>query len=280
VWIAAGASGGILSASRSASPLWAILELALVGLLVGRRSLRARVRSHRRAAAAAASLLAVGILANRVWESLYGPHVPLGTHALRLGVRNGIDQWWHASVDLVGKFGYLEYKLPLWLPLLWAAMVLALALVAWRVSTRRQRAALAGAAAGAAIVPLALYVLVTRRTGFGLQGRQVLPVLVAVPLLAGELAYRRREELRRGLLVAIPVAAAVVQFAAFYLNGRRSAVSIDGPLLFLGRADWSPPVGWGFVLAVAAAGTAAIASIGVRAASGRGRAAAPNPPAR
>jgi hypothetical protein len=108
----------------------------------------------------------------------------------------------------------------------------------------------------------------------------VLPVLVAVPLLAGELAYRRREELRRGLLVAIPVAAAVVQFAAFYLNGRRSAVSIDGPLLFLGRADWSPPVGWGFVLAVAAAGTAAIASIGVRAASGRGRAAAPNPPAR
>lgn len=261
VWPAAGVCGAVLAASRAPGPLWVALGLGVAVLLMGPRPAWQRLREGGPWAAGATAVLGAGTVANRLWEAAWGPDTPLATHAVRYGFDIGLSQWWEASVDIVGKFGAREYPLPLWVPLGWLLLVLVLGVLAWRASGSRERLTLGAVAVASATLPLLLYVFVIRNTGFGLQGRHVLPFVVALPLLGGELAYRRRAALPRAFVVAVPAAVGLLQFAAFYLSSRRYAVGVDGPLFFLGEADWSPPLGWGGVLALALAGGTAIAAL-------------------
>ncbi len=226
--------------SRSAAPTWVLLLVVMAAALVGPAGVRDRLRRGGWAAA----LAAVAVVGNRTWEAAYGPEVLLGLKAIPLGLERGLDQWWQASPGLVGAFGFLEYPLPLWIPLLWLAVALAVGVLAFRESAVRERRVLLGSFGVGLLLPLVLYVLVIRRTGCGLQGRHVLPVLVGLPLLAGELFYRARVTLRPWMLPAAMVSIAAVHAAAYWLNARRSAVGVDGPLLFLGDAEWEPPTGW------------------------------------
>jgi hypothetical protein len=69
-----------------------------------------------------------------------------------------------------------------------------------------------------------------------------------VPLLAGEALNRHRKRVSaswlRLLAITIPVAVALMQAAAWYINAKRYAVGRSGPVWFLGRAAWAPPAGW------------------------------------
>jgi hypothetical protein len=56
------------------------------------------------------------------------------------------------------------------------------------------------------------------------------------------------------------VVVAAVQGFAWYINARRFAEGTSGPRWFLGHATWTPPGGWPLWLAVAFAGTAALAA--------------------
>jgi hypothetical protein len=69
----------------------------------------------------------------------------------------------------------------------------------------------------------------------------MLPLLVALPILCGELAPRSAA---RRLLPGALAITALVQFVAWYVNARRSAVGTGGPLFFPGDAKWSPAGGW------------------------------------
>ncbi len=159
---------------------------------------------------------------------------------------------------MVGKFGYVDVKLPLILPLAWFALFLALGVSAWMLCDRRERILLALVLAVGLLGPVAFYALFIRPTGFGLQGRHVLPALVALPLLAGEAVYKYRD--RAGphglglLVVAIPVACGAMQLVAWYVDAKRYAVGGSGPEWFLDRAAWTPPTGWWTWLVAAALG--------------------------
>lgn len=103
--------------------------------------------------------------------------------------------------------------------------------------------------AGAVVAPVAFYALFTRPTGFGLQGRQLLPALVLVPLLAGEMVYRsatvNAPRARVGVLQrSVPMLVAIVQIGAWWVNARRFAVGDHGPFWFFAHPAWSPPAGW------------------------------------
>jgi hypothetical protein len=141
----------------------------------------------------------------------------------------------------------------------WFAAGFVLIAIALRVSRRRERAALAVAVGAALLLPMLLWIYAIRQTGFGLQGRYVLPLLVVVPLIAGELirahAAALGERLHRALLVGVPTTVAAVHLLAFYWAARRAAVGTDGPLVFL-ESGWSPPLGWVTWLLVATAGSA------------------------
>ena len=94
------------------------------------------------------------------------------------------------------------------------------------------------------------------RTGYGAQGRHVLPVLVLVPLWAGEVLRRHRDGLA---LAAAGRAASLWAGGAggrWLANARRGAVGTDGSWWFFGAAEWSPPGGWWVWAVLAVAGAA------------------------
>jgi hypothetical protein len=120
---------------------------------------------------------------------------------------------------------------------------------------RVDRIRVGAAVATAILFPPFFWLVQYRHTGFDLQGRQMLPLLVALPILCGSLVPK--DAARRLLPVALAITAPI-QFIAWYVNARRSAVGTDGPLFFLGDAHWSPAGGWLPWLALAALGSLAL----------------------
>ena len=246
-WTAVALTGAILALTRSAGPLWVIL----IGLLF--QGWRAPKRTL--------AVVGVAIVLNRTWEAVYGPDPMLGLANARHTIGPAFEEWRRASIDLVGKFGYLEIHVPLWTALLWLALLVALLIPAFRADRIRVGLALATAI----LFPPMFWLVQYRHTGFDLQGRHMLPLLVALPILCGSLV----KDQRRLLAVALPLTAAI-QFIAWYVNARRSAVGTGGPLFFLDDAKWSPAGGWLPWLVLAALGSAALAASAVRPAVPKG----------
>lgn len=262
-WVGVGVAGATLALSRSTGPVWAALLLGGWIALAGPRAVVAAARG-RRAAIVAGGAILPALAGNLAWEGAYGASPTVSVRAARVAVTTGIEQIGSAADDVVGQFGYLEWRLPIALLVLGGATFAALFIAGFAAAGRRERIALAGALEGALLVPLALWVVSLRHTGFGLQGRHVLPVLVALPLLCGEVLVRRRARLTAGvraaLVFGIAGAVAVVHLGAWWYNARRAATGTDGPLFFLGEAEWSPPLGWVPWLLLAIAGAALVAA--------------------
>ncbi len=246
-WALTAIGGATLALSRSASPAWLVLALLIAVGWSGPRAF-ARRWSEGRAPRVTAGVLVLAVGLNRVWEGLYGSHIPLDASSLHAGLVAGAHEWWKALPDLVGKFGYVDVKLPLIIPLVWFGLALALVGGAALAGGRRERLLVAVVLLVGLVGPAVFYALFIRPTGFGLQGRHVLPVLVALPLLAGEVVNCHRHRARASWLALLaattPVVVAVMQVAAWYVNAKRYAVGGSGPEWFLGRAAWTPPLGW------------------------------------
>jgi hypothetical protein len=152
----------------------------------------------------------------------------------------------------------------------WSVLVVALLVLAAVVGTRRQRWILAIMVPAHVALQAAMYALVAG-PNLGVQaGRWILPVTVAVPLFAGEVVWSRRQ-LVAGLVTdwlvaSVAVVAAAVHFVGFYANARRVAVSQNGPIVFLGSSQWTPPLGWMPWLLVALAGCMCVGLAGTVAA--------------
>ena len=276
VWVVLGAGGAVLALSRTLGPAFVVLLAAAALPLGGFGDAWRHLRGRAGAAVGALAAIAVAVVLNRVWERAHGAEATTGFANLRGVLDEAVGEWWRASSELIGKFGYLEYRLPAIAYVAWFAAGFALIAVALVAAHRRERMALAAVLGAALVIPMLLWIYAIRQTGFGLQGRHVLPALVAVPLVAGELIRAHTAELgqrvRRWLLTAIPLTAATVHLLAFYWAARRAAVGTDGPLLFLGESGWSPPLGWVVWLLVAAAGSAALAAAFLRQMSSGSRA--------
>jgi hypothetical protein len=263
VWAGVGASGAVLVLSRTTGPVYLLLIALPVLALGGGGAAWRHLRGRAGAAVAAVATILAAVVGNRVWERAHGPHPVTGFSNVRAVLGDAVSEWWRASSELIGKFGYLEYRLPPVAYVLWFAAGFALIAAALRVARGRERRVLAATVLAATLLPMLLWIYAIRQTGFGLQGRHVLPVLAVVPLMAGELirehAAALGERLRRRLVIAIPACVGLVHLLAFYWAARRAAVGTDGPLVFIGDSAWSPPLGWGPWLALALAGSVALA---------------------
>ncbi len=267
-WTLTALSGAALALSRSASPAWLALALLVALIWGGPRAFVHRWKAGW-APRATTGVLALAVILNRAWEALYGTHVSLDTAKLHAGLVAGVHEWWRALPELVGKFGYLDVKLPLIIPLVWFALVLALMVTAGAVSEGRERLVLTAVMVAGLVGPAVFYAFLIRPTGAGLQGRHVLPVLILVPLLAGEALNRHRDCVRadwlRSLAIAVPVVVAVMQVTAWYVNAKHYAVGGAGPEWFLSRATWTPPTGWWIWLGAVVLAGACLAVVGLTA---------------
>jgi hypothetical protein len=257
-------SGAVLALSRSTSPAWVVLALAVALAWIGPREVLRRW-GRERAPWLVGGVLAAAVAVNRLWEALYGAHVPLDFSQLHAGLVAGVRVWWTALPELVGKFGYLDVKLPVAVPAIWLGLVAILLAAAAAVCTPRQRVVLGVVVLAALAGPVLFYAIVLRPTGYPLQGRHILPIVAAVPLLGGEMLLRHRTRVDPRLLgrvtVVALVAVAIMQPLAWYVNAKRYAVGGSGPVWFLGSAAWSPPGGWWpWLVAVVLAGCCIAAS--------------------
>jgi hypothetical protein len=267
-WVALAVGGVVLASSRTLGPLWVVL-LALVAVAVdgpgpARRAVRAGGRRAVWSLAAVAAALAGGV----GWELAVQPHG--GVHAgelVRL-VGPSLRQLPELVRQQIGVFGSLDAAMPPVAYRCWSLLVLALVLLALWVGTRRQRAVLVVLPVAIVAVTVAVAALNRSQTGFGMQGRYVLAFAVALPLVAGETLFRNRPAhgafAGEPLLALVLVSAAAVQALGWYVNARRSAVGTEAPWLFIGRSEWSPPLGWYPLVAVVAvaAGMMALSAVG------------------
>jgi hypothetical protein len=263
----------VLALSRSPGPLWVLAGLGLLAGLTGPRRLLALARAAPVAATVTSGVLLVAVVLNRVWESAYGPHIGFGLSPLWSSLGAGRRQLDEVMLQAIGRFGYLELGLPALAYVTWAGMVVVLVALATAIATRRERLLLAATVLLAVALPVLFYAAILRHADIPLQGRHVLPLLVLVPLLAGEIVRRRRDALPavscRVLLAGFAVPAAAVQLVAWYVNARRSAVGTGGPWWFVDRAAWSPPAGWGIWLALAVIAAVALGATALLARRGR-----------
>ena len=259
LWAAIGGSGFVLALSRTPAPLWVVLDLAVFVALVGPRRARGLFRRHRRAASTALAVVAVGIVLNRLWVALYGPKLDFDPTPLSTSLAAGWHQLPGVLLQQVGLFDYGEIGLPPIAYTAWNALVVCLCAIALLVGNRRERLILTTSVVIALALPVFLVASIMQHTGFGLQGRYVLPFSVVVPLLAGEILVRQRSRLLAlgadRVFLPFAIAVAGLQLVGWWADAHRFAVGLGGPRWFLGTAQWQPPGGWWpwFLLAVVGA---------------------------
>jgi FtsH-binding integral membrane protein len=259
-WLALGLSGFVLALSRAPAPLWIVLHVGVIVALAGVRPALRVVGAGRPLSLVAGGLVAAGVVLNRLWERLYGPEVPVDPTPLGAALRFGWGSLAPVLREQVGVFNHLEFGLGRPGFALWFGLVLTLVALALRVGTRRERIVLAAAFVAMLALPVVLAGAVMRHTGYGLQGRYVMAFSVVVPLLAGEILYRRRASLAalgaRSPVLLFAGVAAVVHGLALYVNAKRFAVGQLAPDWFYGQAAWGPPGGWRLWGLVTVAGAA------------------------
>ena len=261
VWIAAGASGALLALSRVTGVLWVVLSGLSVLAVAGARPALAALRRGGRRAVWATAAVAGAVVASVSWEVAVQPHPRRSLRAAVRGLRGELEDLPAVLDQAIGVFGWLDTRMPTVAYRTWKVLLLALVVAAFLVAGRRHRLVVCGLAGGSVVVTVVVATL-NRATGFGVQARYVLPFVVVVPLAAGEvlLANRRRvpPRLSRWLPLAFVAPAAAVHLLGWYGNARRYAVGVPGPWSFVGRAEWSPPLGWWPWVAVTVAAAAAL----------------------
>lgn len=248
VWLATAGSGAALAVSYQIGWL-AMLATCLTAIALVRRSAFLALVSERRRElgltvavllAATAVFFAYAIDAQLLY-STFSLH-PFGT-----ALREGVDTLRITMYGIVAMFQLLNVTLPgdgyYWT---WWGLILALIVGALLLGDWRERGFMALVTVVALAFVVLFYAWVYRNTGFGLQARQVMPVLVLVPLLAGELVFRHRDRIPTvlwGLPFGVITVCACFQVFAWGVNARTSAGEPNA-FWFFRHPYWSPPGGW------------------------------------
>jgi hypothetical protein len=264
VWVAFVVAGVVTILAGPIGLEFALVNLTLFGVLLGRNGLReVRTVAPQRLYLAASTLLVAGLI-SLIYSRIAGFHPTVGISPILSSLHQGIEQLPYILRDAVGDFGSLTVLLPLGADFVWWLLVLGLTAAAIWMGDGPNRLVMVATVLVALAFPVLFYAWVDRFTGFGLQGREVLPVLLLIPLVAGELVYRRtasvahRQSAQLALGISMAVAAGFQAYAWWY-NGRTVTTSSG----FYAHATWTPALGWLPWAVLAALGTASLFAFAV-----------------
>ena len=170
----------------------------------------------------------------------------------------------HAE-EMVGVFGWLDTHLPLMIPVLWVALVLAMWVAAAVVGTTRQRVALALSLAATLVIPIAVEASRAAQNDFFWQGRYSLPLAAGVPVLTVFVLDDRAPRLltRARLDTSLILLAAAAHATAFVVVLNRYTAGIPGVSTDFVNAAWTPPVDPTLLVSTYVAAIAALAATAV-----------------
>ncbi len=261
VWVSFAASGITAILSWQLGPAFVIADLVLGLALLGSTGVRQLKQAAKRQLGLSCAALGFSLLVYVIYDlAANASHINVGIHPIRQSLNEGLAQISPVLRDSVGTFGALSIHLPTIVCWLWWLLVAAMIVAALRVGCGRHRSILAVVVLLAFAFPVLFYAWAYRLTGWpGLQGRYVLPIMMLIPLVAGELNYlsigcRVRGRPGSWLSPATSASLAVIQGYAWWLNARANA-GMPGTIRFYAHALWTPPLGWILWVAVAALGT-------------------------
>jgi hypothetical protein len=246
LWLVIGASGAILALSSAGG------ALALVALVVAVLPL-VRLRRLTEPGAVLASAVVTAALVAGVALAVVDRKLPPGGVDLGGALAVATQSAPALLQQAVGVFGWTDVPLPLAASAVWGGMVVigvATALVLGGGRERMSLVLVAGMALAAATIAEGFVLL---PVGWDLRGSFLVPILVALPIIAGFVLHGARLAPRADALL-LGAGVVGVQLFALYENARRYAVGLQGPPNFLDSAAWTPPGGWVPWLAVGAAG--------------------------
>jgi len=265
-WVTAGLSAAILANIRELGPVWVVVGIAILIAWVGPRAALGAFKNGAKPARIAAAIVVLAIALSLAWQLQIEPHPIL---KISVFLRDLIPNWGYlraVAIEEIGVFGPLDTFLPSWAYSIWGLVLTALMVSALLAGTARQRLVLLGLSLLTLVVTMG-FDAVQRAVGFDAQGRHLLPFVVAIPLAAGEIITQRWEVVRRFLTRRISLllggTVATMYIFAWYTIARRYSVGLRGPIIFLKRQAWAPPLGWIFWGLVACTGAALIAASGI-----------------
>ena len=264
-WIALAVSGAVAILSWQLGPVFVTVDLVLGAALLARSGLKAILVNDRRGVITLAATLGTAALLYLVYALKAGLfHSTLQIRPIGQGLHLGLEQLSPVLHDAV--FALVGVRAGLVVYVFWWSVVLVLSGIATAVGSRRERVIVLGAVAWALAFPVLFYAWVYRFTGFGLQGRYVLPSLMVVPLVAGEVICRHastRDAKRASLLAAGAIAPIALAHLVVWWQNARDAAGKPNALWFLSDRVWRPPIGWWPWVALAVAGVIALLSVAV-----------------
>jgi hypothetical protein len=242
-------SAAALLLSGALAPLWCALILILLALLSGWRGVRAMARAPSvrwsLAVLAPCGIFAAGwIIGAHALDVLpVGQKVKVDATGLSLAAQifGNTGGWLQ---QMVGVFGWLDTYSPLLTYFAWYAAIGAVVLLALSLVKFRYAGVLLLLVAIVLFVPVVISYGQAHRLGIVWQGRYVLPMAAAIPLVAVALVERsgilRRVTPR--LATTLCVVVGVAEFAAFAEALRRYTTGVTGPIDYL-HGPWQPPLG-------------------------------------
>jgi Predicted membrane protein (DUF2142) len=257
VWLAFALAGATAILAGPIGLVFVIADLLLFAGLLGRRQLYVLV-PRRAARLSALSLLGAALLAV-VYSRLAGFSGTFEVSPLWLGLREGAHQLWLVLQGAVGNFASLTLPMPLGADWLWWILVIALLAGSLWLGSPRERLVVGSSAVLAFGFPVLFYAWVDRHTGFGLQGREVLPALMLIPLVAGEVIFRHHSAMAHARSTHVVLGGAIALVALFqgyaWWLSARVAAGAPHTIRFYAHATWRPPSGWAPWIAAAVVGT-------------------------
>jgi hypothetical protein len=195
----------------------------------------------------ALTLLAAGVL-SLVYSRIAGFAPSFGISPFWHSLRVGVDRLPGIVEEAVGYFGSLSVPLAPAAYWIWSLLVVGLVAAALWLGNRQERVVIVAVGVLALAFPILFWAWVDRFTGYAVQGREVLPVLMLIPLVAGEIVSRHNSQISalgpaQAALAGATALLAGFQAYAWWYNARTMHGG-PGAFEFYALRTWSPPGGW------------------------------------
>ena len=262
VWIGVAVSGATLVLTWQMGPAFLAVDVLAFAALAGRQTCRLLVKNRTRRVIGIGVTIAAALGAFLLYGTYAGVlHSQIRISPIRVGLQSGWAELSPTLKSAVGTFGEFDVWLPRPIYVAWWLLVVALVAFALWVGNPRERIVTLAVLVLSIAFPVVFYAWSYRLSGFGMQGRYVLPLLVLVPMVAGDIVeHHDGGPLPARWIVGGGAAIiAVMQLLAWRVNARTFAGVIQVPA-YLEHGRWAPPLGWAPWIAAAICGTCALIS--------------------